>query len=33
VKLKGKTLTVWSVPAFARQTEDFDKVRVSAEEF
>lgn len=33
VKLKGKTLTVWSIPAFARQTEDFDKVRVSAEEF
>ena len=33
VKLKGKTLTVWSVPAFARQTEDFDKVHVSTEEF
>lgn len=33
VKLKGKTLTVWSVPEFDRQTEEFDKVRVSAEEF
>lgn len=33
VKLKGKTLTCWSVPAFERQTEDFDRVRVSAEDF
>ncbi len=33
IKLKGKTLTCWSVPEFARQDEDFDKVRVSAEEF
>lgn len=33
IKLKGKTMTCWSIPTFARQTEDFDKVRVSAEEF
>lgn len=33
IKLKGKTLTCWSVPAFTRQEEDFDHVRVSAEEF
>lgn len=32
-KIKGKTLTCWSVPMFDRQTEDFNKVRVSAEEF
>ena len=33
VKLKGKELTCWSVPAFARQDEDFSPARVDVEEF
>lgn len=32
VSIKGKTIVCWSVPAFARQTEDFDKVKVNSEE-
>ena len=33
VELKGKTVTCWTVAAFARQTEEFTPVRASAEEF
>lgn len=32
VRLKGKTLTVWSVEAFARQDEDFTEVRTKTED-
>lgn len=32
VRLKGKTLTVWSVPVFDRQTEEFNEIRAKTEE-